>query len=255
MRKKISLLLLVVLSITMFMGCSKKEEEKKEITISIAASLVDSMNEIIENYNKDNDVVVNVNSGGSGALKKQIASGAEVDLFFSANEKYMDELIDEGFVNSADKTTPISNALVLIKNNDAKEINELQDLKNAEGKIAVGELGTVPAGQYTKTALDNIGLWNEIEDKVIFAKDVTIAKSYVEKGEAEYGFVYKSDALDLTDSEIVLEVPNEYYGKVVYALAKLKDTANSSEVAKLIDCINSNEGKAIFEKYGFVVEE
>ena len=70
MRKKISLLLLVVLSITMFTGCSKKEEEKKEITISIAASLVDSMNEIIENYNKDNDVVVNVNSGGSGALKK-----------------------------------------------------------------------------------------------------------------------------------------------------------------------------------------
>lgn len=255
MRKKISILLLIALSITMFIGCSSKEEAKKEITISIAASLIDPMNEIIGIFNEDNNVVVNVNSGGSGALKKQIASGAEVDLFFSANEKYMDELIDEGFVNSTDKTTPISNALVLIKNKDAKEINNLEELKDAEGKIAVGELGTVPAGQYTKTALDKIKLWNDIEDKVIFAKDVTIAKSYVEKGEADYGFVYKSDALDLSDASIVLEVPNEYYGKVVYALAKLKDSKNKELAEKLIECINSKEGKAIFEKYGFVVED
>lgn len=255
MRKKIAILWMISLSI-LFMSCTNTKEEIKEINISVAASLLDPINSIKEEYEKENNIKINVNSGGSGTLKKQISEGAEIGVFFSANEKYINELIEEGLVLEEKKSNPVSNTLVLIKNKSVNdELNELSDLASLNKKIAIGEVNTVPAGEYTKEALTNMNLWNSVESNIIYCKDVTAVKTYVERGEVDYGFIYKSDSIDLKDSEIIAEVPEEYHRNIVYSLAPINEYKYSYECGKFIDFINSVKGKEILEEYGFIVKE
>ena len=198
MRKKIKLLS-VILCIFILTGCNKSSQ--KELTISVATSLSDPINQIIEEYEKENNVKVNVNYGGSGTLKNQIANGADACVFFSANEKFMYELVDEDMVKEEDVTVPISNSLVLIKSNKCEyDIKTLEDILKYDVTMAIGQTDTVPAGQYAKESLEKIGIFNKIEKDLIYGKDVSAVKNYVETSEVDLGIVYKSDTLDLKKS-------------------------------------------------------
>ena len=103
MRKKIMSLVLfgtMLISLVVLSGCDKNDKkESKQITVSIAASLQKPMDKIKEEFKKETGIDVNYNIGGSGTLKKQISQGADVDIFFSANTKYANELVKEGLVN------------------------------------------------------------------------------------------------------------------------------------------------------------
>lgn len=255
MRKKISLCIIMAIGMLslLFVGCTNNKEEKT-LTVSIAASLQKPMEKIAANFEKENGVKIQYNVGASGTLKKQISDGADVDLFFSANTKYAKELIDEGLVNKDEAYKILNNQLVLIENNDYnKPINSLEDLKNVEGKIAIGEISTVPAGQYAKESLEKVGVYKDIEDKLVSARSVTNVKTYVENGEANLGFVYKTDALDLKNSKIVYEVPNDYHKPIEYELCLLKNSKNNKEAKKLIEYLKGEESKNIFSEYGFEV--
>lgn len=258
MRKKVIAGLLVgAMAFSLILsGCgNKKENENKEITVSIAASLQKPMDKIKDEFQKESGIKVNYNSGGSGTLKKQISEGANVDIFFSANTKYANELVDEGLVKEDETYNFLSNSLVLIGNKDnEKKIDNLDELKNVKGKIGVGEVSTVPAGQYTKQTLDNLKLWDSLKGKFIYAKSVTNVVNYVESGDVDYGFVYKTDAMSLKDSKIVYEIPNDYHKMIEYSLCLLKDSKNLDESKKFIDFLKGDKAKEIFKEYGFGVE-
>lgn len=255
MRKKIAVFLSLVFSLSMI-SCSKSNEEKKEVNISIAASLLEPMKKIVSNFEIENNIKVNINSGGSGTLKKQIVGGAEVGLFISANERYVDELINEGFIDQSKKSNPITNTLVLVKNNNFKDdIKSIDDLVNKELKIAIGEVSTVPAGEYAKEALINSGVWEELEEKIIFCKDVTAVKTYVERGEVDCGFIYSSDAMNIKDSTVQFTVDNDLHTPIVYTMAPIKDYKESEACEELIKTISSEESKEILKEYGFTIRE
>ena len=255
MRKKIAIFISLILSFSI-MACSNSKEENKEIQISVAASLLEPMQKIVANFENENNVKVNINSGGSGTLKKQIVSGADVGLFISANERYVDELIEEGFVDATQKTNPFTNTLVLVRSNSSdEEIKSIDDIVNKDVKIAIGEVNTVPAGEYTKEALSNLGVWDSIQDKIIYCKDVTAVKSYVERGEVDCGFIYGSDALNIKDASVEFTVDEKLHTPIVYTMAPIKDYKESELCEKLIKTINSNESRKILKEYGFAIRE
>ena len=259
MRKKIiSLALLgtMIVSLGMLSGCGKEEKkESKQITVSIAASLQKPMDKIKEEFKKETGIDVNYNTGGSGTLKKQISQGANVDIFFSANTKYANELVKEGLVNKDNTYNFLTNSLVLIGGKDEnKKINSLDDLKNVSKKIAIGEISTVPAGQYAKQTLDKLKLWDALKGKFVYAKSVNNVVNYVDSGDAAYGFVYKTDAMKARNSKIVYEVPNKYHKKIEYVLCLLKNTKNKAESEKFVEFLKGDKSKNIFKEYGFGVE-
>ena len=239
MCKKITFLLLVMICV-IFGGCSNRIKETREINLSVAASLLEPMTKIVAIYEKDNNVKININSGGSGTLKKQISEGADIGLFFSANEKYIDDLIDEELVSKDKKQSPITNSLVIIKYKDAKEdINDVHELVNLKGNIALGEVTTVPAGEYAKETLTSLGIWNEVEDNIIYGKDVTAVRTYVERGEVEYGFIYKSDAIPLESSSILADIDSSLHSEINYALAPIEGYKYSKDCDEIIELILS----------------
>lgn len=255
MRKKITVLLLVIISI-FTIGCGKKVEETKEINISVAASLLEPMKEISSEFEKDNNVKININSGGSGALKKQISNGADVGVFFSADDSYVDELIDEGLALKEDKVIPITNKLVLIKSKNANsDVKDIKDLAKVNVKIAIGEVSTVPAGKYAKETLVNEGIWDDIESNIIYCNNVTAVKSYVENGEVDYGFIYKSDSINLENSKVIIDVPDDLHEKIIYSLVPIKEYKNYDECKKFIEFINSEKSREVLKKFGFNIVE
>lgn len=253
MRKKITILVLLCVSLYL-VGCLDKGA-RKEINISVAASLVEPIKELAEEFEKDSDIKVNINSGGSGTLKSQISNGGDVGLFFSADEKYIDQLIEEGLILKENKISPLRNSLVLIKNNTLNEKGmEIRDLIKTSEKIAIGEVETVPAGEYARESLEKMRIWDIIKDKIIFCKDVTSVKTYVEGGEVGYGFIYKSDSINLKNSSVVLEIEEDYHKPIIYSLGIIEGYKDQENVNGFKDFIISNKGKEIFKKWGFRVE-
>lgn len=253
---------ITVLAITL-VGCSNGQvvnekannsDEKKEIIVSAAASLKESMDEIKKIYEEKNDVILTFNFGASGSLQKQIEEGAPVDIFISAGEKQFKALEDKNIIDSDSKREIVENELALIVNNkDKDKVKSIDDLDNLDGHIALGEVGSVPAGQYAEEALNYYNKWNNIKDKIVFAKDVKQVVSYVESGEAECGVVYKSDAMHIKTSTVATTFDTESHKKIIYPGGVMKDSKVKEEANKFLEFLNSNESKEILEKYGFKV--
>ncbi|QMV39975.1 molybdate ABC transporter substrate-binding protein [Cohnella cholangitidis] len=225
---------------------------KTTLLVSAAASLKDSLDEIEKNYEKAHpDVDLQFNLGSSGTLQKQIEQGAPADLFLSAGQKQMDALVDGKLVSKSKLL--LKNDLVLIVPSDsAATINSVKELTGkAIERIAIGQPESVPAGQYAKETLTVRKVWEPLQDKLVYAKDVRQVLTYVESGNVDAGFVYRTDALASNKVKIAFKVHSFAHKPIVYPAAVLKQTKNEKEANAFYDYLQSSEAKAVFVKFGF----
>ena len=258
MKKKLIVLLLLSLVLSLAAGCGEQQVEEQasgEIYVFAASSLTDCLNEIIALYqNESGNTVIPVYEG-SGTLKKQIAEGADCDIFISANQKHMDELEQEGAVNTETRRDLLSNSLTLIASAEkAKAITDVQSLLNEEVRlVAIGEPNDVPAGQYAEELFRNMDIADELQPKLVYAKNVRAVLEYVDGGDADAGFVYCTDAMLLENGVIIGDAPAQYYTAVNYPAAIMSDAPQPEAAADFFAFLESDAAKAVFEKYGFTV--
>ncbi|UKS30973.1 molybdate ABC transporter substrate-binding protein [Paenibacillus sp. HWE-109] len=230
--------------------------EKVELTISAAASLTDAFKEIQTNYEgKNKQIKLNFNFGASGALQQQIEQGAPADLFFSAATKNMKALVDKQLIDTAQQKNLLINELVVVVPADGKvAVQKADDLTNDAIKhLAVGEPQTVPAGSYAKEALTNAKLWDTLQPKIVQGKDVRQVLTYVESGNAEAGFVYKTDALTSKSVKVAFSVDPKSYTPIEYPAGIVKATKHSKETADFYAYLQTKEAQDVFVKFGFSI--
>ncbi|WP_151733143.1 molybdate ABC transporter substrate-binding protein [Paenibacillus tengchongensis] len=226
--------------------------KKTEIIVSAAASLQDSLDKIAVQYEKQHpDIDLVFNYGASGTLQKQIEQGAPADLFFSAGDKQMNALVDAGLIG--DHTELLKNQLVLVAPANSKTtitaITELTD--KAFKKVAVGQPESVPAGQYAQQALTYKKVWDTLQSKLVFAKDVRQVLSYVETGNADAGFVYKTDALTSGKVKIVLTVGAHAHKAINYPVGIIKESDHQKEAKAFYNYVQTKASGDVFTGYGF----
>lgn len=234
------------------------DEKKVEVIVSAAASLKASLEEAGQRFEAEHpNVTLRYNFGGSGSLGQQMEQGAPVDLFVSAATEPMDRLVEKGIVNSDAVQLMFRNTLVLIEPADKKNVKQLSDLLNQEIRVlAIGQPDTVPAGEYAMEALRHEGLWEDVESKAVYAKDVTAVLAYVESGNADAGFVYKTDVKNSDKAVLALEVDPDKHQPIEYPGAVLADAKHPQEAKELLEFMKTPEIKDIFTTAGFeVVEE
>ena len=259
MKKRIIALAAVfamVLSMAVMTGCGG-EEEKPEVTVLAAASLTDALDEIISEYEKNNDCMITASYAGSGELVQQIEGGAPCDIFISASKGNMDQLEEGGCIDSESRTDLLINTLTLISTVEKKGVVSMDNLTSADiTTIAVGEPETVPAGKYTIQAMDNLGITSQLSDKIVYAKDVRAVLNYVETGDADCGFVYRTDALLLSEEAgvIIGDVDTGLHDAIVYPAALMKEATQEEAAADFFEFLQSDFAKNVFEKYGFTVK-
>jgi molybdate transport system substrate-binding protein len=251
---KILIVAAVLLSVLSCRSHGPSSSSGNELTVSAAVSLRDAFNEIADLYEKRNGSKIHFNYGASGALQKQIESGAPADVFASAGAKQMDDLAAKNFIVSDSRKDFARNSLVLIVPSQRASVRSFTDLANPSVKrVAVGNPKTVPAGQYTDQTLNRLGLLPAIQTKLIFAEDVRQVLDYVVRDEVDGGVVYASDALSSGDKiKVVARAPDDSHDQILYPIAVVKDSKQPDAARKFIDLVLSSEGQAILAKHGFL---
>lgn len=227
--------------------------EPTQLTISAAVSLTDALEEIKALYEKENNVELTFNLGGSGTLAQQILQGAPADVFVSANQNWMDTLAEEDQIIVDTRNDVTGNNIVLITQKDTKLAYEsFEDIQQDEiDQIAIGNPESVPAGSYTEQVLNNIGMWDELQSLFVYAKDVRQVLTYVESGNTDIGFVYESDAVTSDEIAILASAEKEWHDPIIYPGAVLKDTKNEEAATAFLNYLLEDEAQKILRKYGF----
>jgi molybdate transport system substrate-binding protein len=224
-----------------------------ELTVSAAASLTQAFQDMGRQFEAQHPgITVKFNFGASGALLQQIANGAPVDVFASADTDTMDKAVAKKAVNAADVKVFTSNHLVLVTPaNSLAVITQLVDLKKPDIKrFAMGLPASVPAGLYAQGALDKAGLWKDVKDKVISTQNVRQALDYVARNEVDAGFVYASDA-QLMAGKVKVAFQVATTAPIHYPMAKVSATKQADEASKFITFVLSQAGQSVMKKHGF----
>lgn len=232
---------------------SDTESAQRELHISAAISLSEALEELKDLFEIEFDVTLIFYFGGSGKLAQQIEQGAPGDVYISANEEWMDMLIEKNLVEKDSYTPIVGNRLVFISRIDVTlEKDNLHVLSSpAIKQIAIGHPDTVPAGYYAKMALENSDLWDSVEEKMIYTQDVRQVATYVETGNAEVGFTYESDLIHAENVEVLSYVDESLYEPIIYPGA-IRTDANEVELAEqFLQFLTTERAQEVFKKHGF----
>jgi molybdate transport system substrate-binding protein len=222
-----------------------------------AASLKNAFDEINAAWKSETGKSATISYAASSALAKQIESGAPADLFASADLAWMDELAKKNLIQPATRTELLGNEIVLVAPAASAKPATIEPgfpLKTmlGDGKLAMANVDSVPAGKYGKAALEKLGVWSSVAGDVAQAENVRAALLLVSRAEAPLGIVYKTDAAADPQVAIVGTFPADSHEPIVYPVALTKD-AKSQDAAAFLDYLKTDKAKALFEKQGFTV--
>ena len=238
-----------------FGAASAFAQEDRPVTVFAAASMKNALEEIVALWKAETGNEAVLSFAGSSLLARQILQDAPADLYISANVQWMDEVEKANRLAPGTRRYLVSNRLVLVSaGNKRNEIDLTPDLDLAGlldgGKLAMALVDAVPAGQYGKAALENLGMWEAVAPHVVQADNVRAALQYVATGEAPYGIVYASDAVAEPRVFVASVFPADSHPPIRYPVAMLKQ-GDRAQTRSLLGFLASDEAGNVFLKHGF----
>ncbi len=254
--KKLMLISALVTVFTSFAALAGGCGEKTPVTLNIAAAatLKDVLTEINGVYMDDNpQVTILSNFTSSGTIQVQIENGAPVDVFISGASLQMDNLENKGLIVEDTRRDLLNNKIVLIVPKDSTlDITSFNDLASDRvNMVAFGDPGAVTAGMYGQKALEELGIWSQVQPKLVFGNDVRQVLAFVESGNVDAGVVYLTDAKISNQVRVVANAPDAINDQIVYPAAVIKASTNQDAARDYLDFLFTDKAAAIFEKYGF----
>lgn len=234
---------------------SASPEQNVELLISAAASLTVPLTEIEAHYETAHPTVkVTINFASSGTLQMQIENGAPADVFISAAPKQMDALESQDLIVPASRMDLLKNEIVMIVPiSSSLTLSSFEDAAtDAVSIIAVGDVSSVPAGQYAQETFTFLGIWELILEKTVFGTDVKQVLSWVDTGEVDCGIVYKTDAVTDSNVKIVAEAPTDSHKAIVYPIALVNSSSNHEAASAFITYLQSDAAMSVLEASGFI---
>lgn len=227
------------------------------LLVFAAASLKETLEEAGKSFTAETGVEVKFSFAASSALAKQIEAAAPADLFASADLKWMAYLNEKKLIRSETRINLLGNSLVVVAPN-VSPLSSFDFTPDAfakalgDGKLATGEVNSVPVGIYAKSALENLGLWHIIEPKLAQADNVRAALAFVARNEAPLGIVYATDARVEKSVKVIATFPPESHEAIIYPFAVTAFSKNP-ETEKFLRFLKSSTAQSRFEKAGFAV--
>ena len=241
-------------------GAAQNADIQGTITLAAAASLEKSFTEqLIAMFEEQYpEVSIEGTYDSSGKLQSQIEAGADVDIFFSAALKQMEALQEEGYIAEDASVDLLENKIVLIvPAGNESGYTSFEDIVNAD-MIAIGDPESVPVGQYSKEAFENLGMWDDVEAKTSFGTNVTEVLSWVAAGSADAGIVYLTDATtsDQFDQvKVIGYAPEGSVSKVIYPVGVVSASTKKDAAQKFVDYLETDDALSFFAEYGFTANK
>ena len=238
-------------------GTAPAVAQGRDVLVFAAASLKNALDEAAAQWQRASGKKVAISYAASNTLIKQIEQGAPADMFISADLDWMDYGQQKGLIKPDTRSNLLGNRLVLVAPKDSNISASIQPgfdlaalLKG--GRLAMGNVDAVPAGKYGKAALEKLGAWDGVKDKIAQAESVRAALVLVSRGEAPLGIVYQTDAASDPTVKIVGTFPENTHPPIIYPIALTKDSTTPDAPA-FLNFIRSPAARPIFERQGFTV--
>jgi molybdate transport system substrate-binding protein len=231
----------------------------QSVTTFAAASLKTALDDIAGEWQTETGKKARISYAASGPLAKQLDAGAPADIFISADVAWMDYAAERRLIKPETRRDLLGNALVLVAPADSKaqpiEINAQTDilgLLGADGRLAMGQPRSVPAGAYAEQALISLGLWDKVKDHIAQTESVRATLIFVARGEAPLGIVYRSDAHAEPKVKVLGTFPESSHAPIVYPIAMVAASANPDAKA-FYDYLVTPAATVIFRRESFDV--
>jgi molybdate transport system substrate-binding protein len=249
--------LLAVMAALLLAPVAPALAQSKDVVVLAAASLKNALDEAAAAWAKQTGKTAKISYAASSALAKQIEAGIPADLFISADIPWVDYLAERKLIRPASRVDFLGNEIVLIAAGDSKvdlKIDKGFALRAAlgDGRLAMANVDAVPAGKYGKAALEALGVWPLVVDRVAQAENVRMALILVSRGEAPLGIVYRTDAAADPKVRIVGAFPAGSHPPIVYPMVLLA-SSTSPDAGALMAYLKSPAARPFFEKQGFIV--
>lgn len=224
-----------------------------ELTVAAAASLTDAFKQIAPLFEAAvPGTTVRLTFGASGALLQQVAHGAPVDVFASADHETMDRAQARQLVRGNARHVFATNTLVAIVPADKAAVPlALADLGQPRyARISLATPASVPAGRYAQGVLEKAGLWAALRPRVIGAQNVRQVLDYVARGEVDAGFVYATDAALMPGKvKTAFAVPTA--APIAYPIAPVAASPNAALAQRFVDFVRAPAAQAVLARHGF----
>jgi len=230
----------------------------EKVTVFAASSLVDVLGELEKAFEKKTGADIRISYAASSALAHQIERGAPADLYLSANDEWIRFLIEKGFTTEQKTAVLAENTLVLVApaTSAPGTFKGLADFDFAAwfgstDRLALADPTHVPAGIYAKQALQTLGRWEVVADRLAVANNVRAALLLVARGETPLGIVYRTDAKATREVRILTAIPPETHEPIRYRIARL-GPETSLAAATFWEYLIGRESTPILRKNGFI---
>jgi molybdate transport system substrate-binding protein len=228
----------------------------KTVTIFAAASLQSALDAVAAAYKAESGAEARISYAASLTLARQIEAGAPADVFISADAASMDYLAARQLIDASSRFDLLGNSLVVVAplSSRLQQIALTKDALSSaigEGRVAMGDPASVPAGKYAKAALEQLGLWKTVEPHLAFTDTVRAALVFVAREEAPLGIVYATDARGEPRVKTVAAFPDSSHPRIIYPATA---TAGGGEAGKrFLAFLKTPMAKTAFEAQGFVL--
>jgi molybdate transport system substrate-binding protein len=256
--RRICLTLLVAAGLAWIGGVQPVSAQGKDVVVFAAASLQNALDEIARQWQRETGKKAVISYAASNTIIKQIEQGAPADIFFSADLDWMDYGEQKDLIRPDTRFNLLGNQLVLIapRGSSVSFVNIQPGFDLAarlkSGRLAMGNVDAVPAGKYGKAALEKLGVWDSVKDKIAQAESVRAALLLVSRGEASLGIVYQTDAAADLKVKIVGTFPDNTHPPIMYPVALTKTSTNADAQA-FLNYLRSPAHGRTFERQGFTV--
>jgi molybdate transport system substrate-binding protein len=228
-----------------------------DLVVFAAASLKNALDAVNAAWTRETGRKAAISYAASSALARQIEAGAPAQMFISADLDWMDYLAKKSLIKPDTRSNLLGNRIVLIAPKDKAQPVTIKpgfDLANllGDGRLAMANVESVPAGKYGKAALEKLGIWASVSGKVAQAENVRAALLLVSRAEAPLGIVYQTDAAADPNVTIIGTFPEDTHPRIIYPVA-LTASASHADAAAFLAFIKSAKAKPLFEAQGFTV--
>jgi molybdate transport system substrate-binding protein len=233
--------------------------EAQSVTVFAAASLKTALDDIAAQWRKETGKTARISYAASGPLARQIEAGAPADIFISADVAWMDYAAQRKLIKRETRRNLLGNALVLVAPSDSAaqpmQIDAQTDilgLLGGDGRLAMGQPKSVPAGAYAEQALTSLGLWGKVKDRIAQTESVRATLIVVARGEAPLGIVYRTDAHAEARVKVLGTFPESSHAPIVYPIAIIAASTNPDGKA-FYDYLATAAASALFKRESFDV--
>jgi molybdate transport system substrate-binding protein len=253
MKKLTTICLALALSSCHPQGSTNQQPTPQELVVAAAANLTDAFGEIGPRFASKTGIRVVFSFGATAELAKQIENGAPFDVFAAADTEHVDSLDRAGLLTPGTRALYARGRLVLwLPAGSTLKVERIEDIAAKQfDRISIAKPDVAPYGQAAVESLQKLGIWNEIEPKVVYAQNVSQAKQYAATGNAEVAFIPL--ALVKPGEGTYIEISESLHRPINQALGVIKSSTKQEAARQFVAFVLSPEGQQLLIAKGYSI--